>query len=129
MHFEWYLAHYTCILLKLWSKVSHIFLLFSLYFRSFNSKYLKLTKMDITRFVTKLSILPLMIALVRLSRRNIQGVQKSGTADFQYSTIPNVVCLGFIGWHIFFWKEWYQDHGIWLGIVLILWSFLETQSF
>ena len=28
-----------------------------------------------------------------------------------------------------FWKEWYQDHLIWFGIVLILQPFLETQSF
>ena len=37
-------------------KVSHIVLLFSLYFSSFNCKYLKLTKMDITRFAMKLFI-------------------------------------------------------------------------
>ena len=30
------------------------FLLFSLYFNSFNRKYLKLTEMDITRFAMKL---------------------------------------------------------------------------
>ena len=35
---------YKGIFLKLWSKVSLIFLLFSLYFSSFNRKYLKLTK-------------------------------------------------------------------------------------
>ena len=40
--------------MKLWSKVLQIFLLFSLYFSSLNLKYLKLTKMDITRFAMKL---------------------------------------------------------------------------
>ena len=40
--------------LKLWSKVSQIVLLFSLYFSSLNLKYLKLAKMDITRFAMKL---------------------------------------------------------------------------
>ena len=39
---------------QLRSKVLHIFLLFSLYFSSLNLKYLKLTKMDITRFAIKL---------------------------------------------------------------------------
>ena len=42
------------IILKLWSKVLHIILLFSLYFNSLNLKYLKFTKMDITRFAMKL---------------------------------------------------------------------------
>ena len=42
--------------MKLWSKVLQIFLLFSLYFSSLNLKYLKLTKMDITRFAMKLFI-------------------------------------------------------------------------
>ena len=42
--------------MKLWSKVSQIFLLFSLYFSSLNVKYLKFTKMDITRFAMKLFI-------------------------------------------------------------------------
>ena len=37
-------------------KVLQIFLLFSLYFSSLNLKYLKLTKMDITRFAMKLFI-------------------------------------------------------------------------
>ena len=46
------IVHYGSIFLKLWSKVSQMFLLFSLYFSSFNCKYLKLTKMDITRFAT-----------------------------------------------------------------------------
>ena len=40
--------------MKLWSKVLQIFLLFSLYFSSLNLKYLKFTKMDITRFAMKL---------------------------------------------------------------------------
>ena len=44
------------IVLKLWSKVLHIFLLFSLYFSSLNLKYLKLTKMDITHVAMKLFI-------------------------------------------------------------------------
>ena len=39
--------------MKLWSKVLQIFL-FSLYFSSLSLKYLKLTKMDITRFAMKL---------------------------------------------------------------------------
>ena len=39
---------------KLWSKVLQIFLLFSLHFSSLNLKYLKFTKMDITRFAMKL---------------------------------------------------------------------------
>ena len=43
------------IFLKLWSNVSQIFL-FSLYFSSFNRKYLKLTEMDITHFAMKLFI-------------------------------------------------------------------------
>ena len=47
---------YKGIFLKLWSKVLQIFLLFSLYFSSLNLKYLKLTKMDITRFAMKLFI-------------------------------------------------------------------------
>ena len=47
---------YKGIFLKLWSKVLHIFLLFSLYFSSLNLKYLKLTKMDITRFAMNLFI-------------------------------------------------------------------------
>ena len=46
---------YKGIFLKLWSKVLQIFL-FSLYFSSLNLKYLKLTKMDITRFAMKLFI-------------------------------------------------------------------------
>ena len=37
-------------------KVLHIFLLFSLYFSSLNLKYLKLTKMELTRFAMKLLI-------------------------------------------------------------------------
>ena len=45
---------YKVIFLKLWSKVLQIFLLFSLYFSSLNLKYLKLIKMDITRFAMKL---------------------------------------------------------------------------
>ena len=45
---------YKGIFLKLWSKVLQIFLLFSLYFSSLNLKYLKLTKMDISRFAMKL---------------------------------------------------------------------------
>ena len=40
--------------MKLWSKVWQIFLLFSLYFSSLNLKYLKLTKMELTRFAMKL---------------------------------------------------------------------------
>ena len=48
---------YEGIFLKLWSKVLHIFLLFYLYFSNLNLKYLKLTKMDITRFAMKLFIL------------------------------------------------------------------------
>ena len=47
---------YKGIFLKLWSKVLQIFLLFSLYFSSLNLKYLKLTKLDITRFAMKLFI-------------------------------------------------------------------------
>ena len=47
---------YKGIFLKLWSKVLQIFLLLSLYFSSLNLKYLKLTKMDITRFAMKLFI-------------------------------------------------------------------------
>ena len=42
------------ILFKLWSNILQIFLLFSLYFSSLNLKYLKFTKMDFTRFATKL---------------------------------------------------------------------------
>ena len=42
--------------MKLWSKVLQIFLLFSLYFSSLNLRYLKLTKMDITRFAMNLFI-------------------------------------------------------------------------
>ena len=38
-------------------KVSQRFLLFSLYLSSFNSKNIKLTKMDITRFAMKLHII------------------------------------------------------------------------
>ena len=42
---------YKGIFLKLWLQ---IFLLFSLYFSSLNLKYLKLTKMELTRFAMKL---------------------------------------------------------------------------
>ena len=45
---------YKGIFLKLLSKVLPIFLLFSLYFSSVNLKYLKLTKMELTRFAMKL---------------------------------------------------------------------------
>ena len=40
--------------MKLLSKVLQVFLLFSLYFSSVNLKYLKLTKMELTRFAMKL---------------------------------------------------------------------------
>ena len=46
---------YKGIFLKLWSKVLQIFL-FSLYFSSLNLKYLKLTKMELSRFAMKLFI-------------------------------------------------------------------------
>ena len=49
---------YIKVYLKLWSKVSQIFLLFSLYFSNLNLKYLKLTKMDITHFAMKLFTCP-----------------------------------------------------------------------
>ena len=39
--------------MKLWSKVLQMFL-FSLYFSSLNLKYLKLTKMELSRFAMKL---------------------------------------------------------------------------
>ena len=52
--------------MKLWSKVLQIFLLFSLYFSSLNLKYLKLTKMDITRFAMKLFIYYIDIAFVEV---------------------------------------------------------------
>ena len=42
--------------LKLWSKVLHIILIFTLYFSSLNLKYLKFIKMDLTRFAMKLFI-------------------------------------------------------------------------
>ena len=42
--------------LKIWSKVLQTFLLFSLYFSSLNLKYLKFTKMELTRFAMKLFI-------------------------------------------------------------------------
>ena len=42
--------------MKLWWKIWHIFLLFSLFFSSFNHKYLKFTKMDILFFEFKLFI-------------------------------------------------------------------------
>ena len=38
------------------SNVSRIFLLFSLYFSSLNLKYLKFSKMDITRFAMTLQL-------------------------------------------------------------------------
>ena len=41
---------------KLWSKVLAILLLFSLYFSSLNLKYLKLIKMELSRFAMKLFI-------------------------------------------------------------------------
>ena len=44
-------------ILKLWSKVAYIFLLFSLCLSSLNMKYLVLIKMDMTRFAMKLFIL------------------------------------------------------------------------
>ena len=47
---------YKGIFLKLWSKVLHILLLLSLYFSSLNLKYLKLSKLDLTRFAMKLFI-------------------------------------------------------------------------
>ena len=47
---------YQGIFLKLWSKVSQIFLLFSVYVNSFKCKYLRLTKIYITRFAIKLFI-------------------------------------------------------------------------
>ena len=49
-----FLIIYKGTFLKLWSKVLQIFLLFFFIFSSFNLKYLKLTKMELTRFAMKL---------------------------------------------------------------------------
>ena len=100
---EWYLSNDTFLIIykgifwKLWSKVLQIFLLFSLYFSSLNLKYLKLIKMELTRFAMKLficvdAIIRFLItpeAKICRNKPEMAAILDSNMATILYSIISN----------------------------------------
>ena len=69
---------YKGTLLKLWSKLLEIFLLFSLYFSSLNLKYLKFTKMDLTRLRWNSSYIQKVVVLSTYQLRHKKPTRNLG---------------------------------------------------